>query len=126
MPISVCHGQRRAGFDSQNSTVSALSRGAIGRLLCLALSLALVFSSTTSKDQLKVILRRSLTPSRSQDTTYAWRSVLFFMIVNLPEEAAWTICFSIDSLILLDSCYEASAPLFHDFVEFLRCGQGRY
>jgi hypothetical protein len=30
------------------------------------------------------------------------------MIVNLPEEAAATICFSIDSLILLDSCYTSA------------------
>jgi hypothetical protein len=30
------------------------------------------------------------------------------MIVNFPDEAAATICFSIESLILLDNCYHIS------------------
>jgi hypothetical protein len=40
--------------------------------------------------------------------THASRSPLFFMIVNFPDEAAATICFSIESLILLDNCYHIS------------------
>lgn len=39
------------------------------------------------------------------------------MMVNLPDEAACTICFSIDSLILLDSCYPVST--FLRLIQFL-------
>ena len=100
----------RAWSSSHYNPISASSSQtrlslAFAFTLALTLTLALVFTSTTAY---QLLLRRLHQRSSKWKWTHASRSPLFFMIVNFPDEAAATICFSIESLILLDNCYHIS------------------